>query len=215
MTNIILPNSLTSIGDRAFASCRSLTSVRIPDSVTNLGYHAFVVCRSLGNVQVGNGVTHLTQNAFGGCVVLTTVIIGNQVTNIDGGAFWDCGNLAGIYFKGNAPATDANTFARALNATVYYLPGTTGWGPPFGGRPTALWQPQVQTRDGSFGMRTNRFGFNIAWASGMIVVVETCTNLTNPLWSPLQTNTLAGDSFYFSDPAWTNYSRRFYRLRSP
>ena len=215
LTNIILPSSLTSIGDQAFASCKSLTSVRIPDSVTILGYATFVVCNNLSKVTVGNGVTRILQNTFGGCVALTNAIIGNQVTNIDGGAFWDCGNLAGIYFKGNAPATDGYTFARALNATVYYLPGTTGWGPAFGGRPTALWQPQVQTGEGSFGVRTNRFGFNIAWASGMIVVVETCTNLTNPLWSPLQTNTLAGDSFYFSDPAWTNYSRRFYRVRWP
>ena len=54
----------------------------------------------------------------------------------------------------------------------------------FSGRPTALWKPQVQAGDASFGVRTNQFGFNIAWASGMVVVVEACANLDNPVWSP-------------------------------
>jgi hypothetical protein len=47
------------------------------------------------------------------------------------------------------------------------------------------------------------------------VVVEACTNLANPDWQPVQTNLLATGSVYFSDPQWTNYPGRFYRLRSP
>jgi hypothetical protein len=65
------------------------------------------------------------------------------------------------------------------------------------------------------GVRTNRFGFNVAGISNLVVVVEACTNLANPVWCPLQTNTLTGAPFYFIDPHWTNYPRRFYRLRSP
>ena len=65
------------------------------------------------------------------------------------------------------------------------------------------------------GVRTNRFGFTITGTSGLIFVVEACTNLADPIWSPLQTNTLTGGSSYFSDPRWTNYPARFYRLRSP
>ena len=49
----------------------------------------------------------------------------------------------------------------------------------------------------------------------MIIVLKACTNLVNPTWFPLQTNTLNGDSFYFSDAQWTNLPGRFYRLRSP
>jgi hypothetical protein len=76
-----------------------------------------------------------------------------------------------------------------------------------------LWLPQVQTGDGNFGIQTNQFGFNINWASGHTVVVEACTDLANPVWTPVATNT--GGLSYFSDPAWTNYPGRFYRLRSP
>jgi hypothetical protein len=106
------------------------------------------------------------------------------------------------------------------NATVYYLPGTTNWGTTFGGRPAVLWNPQAQTSDASFGVQMNRFGFNITGSSNLVIVVEACTNLVNPVWSPLSTNTLntfigTNGMSYFSDPAWTNYPGRFYRLRSP
>ena len=73
----------------------------------------------------------------------------------------------------------------------------------------------MQTGDAGFGVRTNQFGFNIAWASGQTVVEEACTNLTNPVWQPVQTNTLTSDSLYFNDPQWTNYPARFYRLHAP
>ena len=72
----------------------------------------------------------------------------------------------------------------------------------------------MQTSDASFGVRTNQFGFNLDWASGMTVVVEACTNLANPTWHPIGTNTLTTGSAYFNDPQWTNYTARFYRLRS-
>jgi hypothetical protein len=78
-----------------------------------------------------------------------------------------------------------------------------------------LWNPQVQTSDPNFGVRTNQFGFNITGTSDLVVVVEASTNLANPTWYPLATNTLTGDSFYFSDPQWTHYPGRFYRLRWP
>lgn len=71
------------------------------------------------------------------------------------------------------------------------------------------------TDDDSFGVRTNQFGFNIGWASGMDVAVDACTDLANPIWTPLQTNTLTADTLYFSDAEWTNYPARFYRLRWP
>ena len=102
------------------------------------------------------------------------------------------------------------------HATVYYLPGTTGWEgfALLTGLPTLLWLPQVQS-DASFGVQTNQFGFNITWASGQVVVVEACTDLANPVWSAVETNTLTDGSCYFSDPDWTNYHGRFYRLRSP
>jgi hypothetical protein len=99
--------------------------------------------------------------------------------------------------------------------TVYYMPGTTGWGTTFDGLPTMLWNAQGQAAIGGFGLRANQFGFNITGSSNLVVVVQASTNLANPAWYPLQTNTLNGASLYFSDPQWTNYASRFYRLAAP
>ena len=88
------------------------------------------------------------------------------------------------------------------DATGYCLPGTTGWYTPFGCLPIALWflpNPLILVNNPSFGVRTNQFG----------------TDLANPAWHPVSTNTLTDGSAYFSDPQWTSYARRFYRVRSP
>jgi hypothetical protein len=76
------------------------------------------------------------------------------------------------------------------------------------------WSAQVQTSDASFGVRTNQFGFTITGASGLGILVEASTNLSNAVWAPVQTIGLAGGSSYFSDPQWMNYPSRFYRLRT-
>jgi hypothetical protein len=73
----------------------------------------------------------------------------------------------------------------------------------------------VQSAGASFGVRTNQFGFNINWASGQTVVVEACTDLANPTWTPVGTNTITDSASYFSDPQWMNYPTRLYRIRSP
>ena len=73
----------------------------------------------------------------------------------------------------------------------------------------------MQTSDATFGVVSNQFGFNITWASDLIVVVDACTDLADPVWTPVGTNTITGGSSYFSDSQWTNYPARFYRLRSP
>ncbi|HEY5481078.1 MAG TPA: leucine-rich repeat protein, partial [Verrucomicrobiae bacterium] len=141
--------------------------------------------------------------------------IPDTVTSIGDYTFQGCTSLGGVYFQGNAPSAGSFMFVGAGNLTVYYLPGTTGWGSPFDGITAVVWMPQIQTSDGSFGVRMNQFGFTITWASDLVVVVEACTNLANPLWSPVGTNTLTNGSSYFSDPQWTNYPSRLYRLRSP
>jgi hypothetical protein len=107
------------------------------------------------------------------------------------------------------------TFEGAINSTIYYLYGTQKWEPTLGGRPTVLWNPQVQTGEGGLGVRDNVFGFTISSYTNLVVVVEACTNIGNAAWCPVSTNTLIQGTSLFSDPQWTNYPARFYRLRMP
>jgi hypothetical protein len=115
-----IPNSVTRIGDYAFYGCGSLTNVTIPDSVTSVGDDAFCACASLTSVTIGGA------------------------TSMGGQAFMSCTKLAGVYFQGNAPGVGSSVFSGDSNATVYHLPGTTGWGPTFAGLPAFLWDPLSQ-----------------------------------------------------------------------
>jgi len=215
LATVAIPNSVISIGGSAFADCGSLTTATIPTNVTSIADYAFFSCGSLASVAIPGSVTNIGDSAFAYCASLGSLTISGSVTSIADYAFYSCASLSGVYFGGNAPGLGSSVFTNDASTTVYNLPWTTGWGPTFGGRPTALWVPQVQTNGASFGVQTNRFGFNIIWASGEQVVVEACTNPANPAWSRIQTNTMSGGITYFSDAKWTNFPTRYYRVVSP
>ena len=89
LTSIILPTSITSIGDSAFYNCTSLTgNLAIPDFVTSIGNNAFESCGSLdGTLILPNSLTTLGVNAFSQCHSLTGLTISESLTSISEGAF--------------------------------------------------------------------------------------------------------------------------------
>lgn len=96
ITNIVIPNSVTNIGDYAFENCKSLTNIDIPNSVIYIGKHTFEGCTSLTNINIPNNVTIIRNSAFRGCTSLTNIKFPNSVTSIEESAFSDCNSLANI-----------------------------------------------------------------------------------------------------------------------
>ncbi|HEV2318574.1 MAG TPA: leucine-rich repeat domain-containing protein [Verrucomicrobiae bacterium] len=123
--DFVIPDSVKNIAHFALWNCPNLTSVRIPEGITEIGDEEFAACRSLSTVIVPASVRHIGQNAFNSCL-----------------------SMRGIYFYGNAPdygeywrGGRSKVLGGLDSGTIYYLPGTTGWGSTFGGRPTATWKP--------------------------------------------------------------------------
>ena len=99
LTSITIPDSVTSIGSAAFGGCTSLTSITIPDSVTSIGSEAFDGCTSLTSVTIPDSVTSIGDRAFYRCTSLTSVTIGNGVTSIGSYAFYDCTSLTAVHIN--------------------------------------------------------------------------------------------------------------------
>lgn len=120
----------------------------IPDSVTNIVPMALWNRPYLTSVKIPEGITAISQEEFAACRSLATVIVPASVTNIGPNAFNSCMSMRGIYFCGNAPnygepwRDGIDKILGGLDTgTIYYVPGTTGWGATFGGRPTVIWKP--------------------------------------------------------------------------
>ena len=96
LTSVTIPNSVISLGNYAFHNCTGLTSVTIPNSVTSIGDGAFRQCSSLFSVTIPNSVISLGDYAFHYCRGLTSITIGNSVTSIGRSAFYNCTGLTSI-----------------------------------------------------------------------------------------------------------------------
>ena len=96
LAEIVIPASVTSIGDRAFFRCGSLSDIVIPASVTSIGRTAFSGCGSLSSIVIPASVTSIGDGAFSGCGSLSSIVIPASVTSIGNRTFSGCGSLSSI-----------------------------------------------------------------------------------------------------------------------
>lgn len=90
LTSIIVPNSVTSIGEGAFSGCILLFNIIIPNSVTSIGDWAFMDSNALSHIVISNSVTSIGDGTFYGCSSLTNIVIPDSVTSIGDIAFYKC-----------------------------------------------------------------------------------------------------------------------------
>ena len=243
VTTITIPRSVIEIDQEAFASCDSLTSISVDPSnsvysslngvLLDKGQDTLIEFPSamiIDNYVIPSCVTTIGAYAFYGASGFASVTIPGSVTSIEDDAFANCyaqeNYYLQIYFEGNAPSLGNFVFYQDAYGGVAgnYLPGTTGWKAFKNGADGALaslgfWyqpQPVVLNFEPSFGLKNGQFGFTVSWATNANIVVDACTNLTEPVWLPISTNAITASTgtTNFSDPQWSAYSKRFYRVRS-
>ena len=119
---LVIPNSVESIGDYTFRNCTGLTSITIPDSVTSIGDNAFQSCIGLTSVTIGNTVTKIGECAFDSCTGLTSIIIPDSVMTIGNYAFFDCTGLTSVTIGNGVTSVGAYAFEGCTKLTSIIIP---------------------------------------------------------------------------------------------
>ena len=113
LTNVTIPNSVTSISSSAFSGCTGLTSMTIPNSVTSIGNYAFENCTGLTSMTIPDSVTSIGAAAFQNCTNLTSVTIGSGLSSSYPSMFNGCTNLTTL------TVSDSNTYLKSNGNCIY------------------------------------------------------------------------------------------------
>ncbi len=125
LTDISIPDSVTSMGMAVFEGCANLTSAVIPDSaVVQSPNYFFNGCEKLKNVILGDGVTNIGQSMFNRCYALEHVIFGKNITSIGESAFYLCQALRSIIIPQSVTSIGARAFEYCSQLTDIYYEGT-------------------------------------------------------------------------------------------
>ena len=119
---IIIPNSVTSIGDLAFMDSNALSHIVISNSVTSIGDGTFYGCSSLTNIVIPDSVTSIGDIAFSGCRSLSNIVIPDSVTSIGDYVFEGCTSLSNIVIPNNVTSIGSNAFKNCSSLSNIVIP---------------------------------------------------------------------------------------------
>ena len=125
-TEVVIPGEIngkkvTTIGDRAFNDCTSLTSVTIPEGVTSIGDDAFSLCVNLTSISLPKSLTSIGSWGFS-AAGLTSITIPENVRSIGCDAFFSCGKLKKVVLPEGITRISSRTFAMCRNLTDITIP---------------------------------------------------------------------------------------------
>ncbi|MBO7617493.1 MAG: leucine-rich repeat protein [Bacteroidales bacterium] len=118
LTSVVIPNTVSIIGDYAFQGCESFTSMIIPNSVVTIGEAAFGECYSLASINIPNTVTSIGISAFYACTSLTSITIPSTVTFIGEDLLDACNALESITVEEGNPVYDSRDNCNAIIETA-------------------------------------------------------------------------------------------------
>ena len=124
LSSVVIPNSVTSIGKGTFWNCTFLSSIVIPNSVTSIGNRAFEGCTSLSSIVIPDSVTDIGESAFSSCTSLSGVVIPNSVKSIGESAFSSCTSLSGIVIPNSVKSIGYRMFSSCTSLSSIVIPNS-------------------------------------------------------------------------------------------
>lgn len=124
LKTVILPETLTEIGNSAFAMCTNLQEINLPSSVTTLGRWMFEGCEKLASIEIPSSVREIPASAFYGATGLETITIPASVTTLGEWAFEGCSNLSSVHIKAQVSVIPGSIFHNCKKLTDIELPST-------------------------------------------------------------------------------------------
>ena len=123
---IVIPNTLTSLGDNAFAGCSKITKVEFEagSQLTQIPTGCFKDCSALQAIDLPDSLQGIGNSAFSGCVALENIELPNSLKEIGGKAFAGCSALQSISLPEGLQSIGANTFANCNKIKTLKLPTT-------------------------------------------------------------------------------------------
>ena len=122
LQEVILPEGITSIGQKAFIGCQKLTSIQLPETVKEIGNQAFSQCNILTKINIPEGVTKIGESTFKGCTSLTSIQLPEGLTEVGRIAFANCSSLKEISIPKEVTKIEAGTFQGCTSLTSIQLP---------------------------------------------------------------------------------------------
>lgn len=120
--NVVVPNGIVAIGERAFRGCLMLESVVIPNSVTQIQTEAFSNCVNLTSVTIPDSVISIGEEAFSNCTNLVSIKLPSNVQNIYGKTFINCIKLSTIELPENLLDIGPSAFENCMELTKIVFP---------------------------------------------------------------------------------------------
>ena len=196
--NIIIPNSITGVGQWAFWGCTSLTSVTIPSSVTSIGDGAFQNCTGLTSVTIPNSVTSIGNSAFSGCTGLTSINIPDSVISIGWETFQNCTSLTSVIIPNSVTSIGGYAFSGCIGLTSVTIPNiVTSIGDGAFQNCTGLTSIEIPNSVTSIGNNT----FSGCTGLTSVTIPNSVTSLGNNVFSDCNINTI---NFAGSIEDWCN-----------
>lgn len=119
VTNIVVPDTVTSIGADTFRGCSKLEKIILPNTITSIGLDCFAECHALSSINLPTGLSKIELGTFNGCSSLDEIVIPSSVTTIEMDAFYKCTGLTQVTIPEKLVNLSPTAFAGCSKLTAF------------------------------------------------------------------------------------------------